>query len=91
MLSIAIVLVLKLPIGAISCCCNALSMLTFDHFHAENYKHLPLPHAGRNFLPACVEKLLKLNVDVTVPLNPSAEFFLRFTSTETLDAWMLFT
>lgn len=59
MLSITIVVEQKLPMCAISCWRNALCMLTFDHFHAEDDKHSPLPHAEKNLLPACVEKLLK--------------------------------
>lgn len=59
-------------------------MLTFDHFHAEDYKHSQLPHVGKKFLPAGVEKLLKLHVDyhgtVKLLLNPTTEFFLGFTA-----------
>lgn len=69
--------VLKLPIGDISCWCNALSMLAFEHFHAENDKHLWLPHVGKNFLPAGVEKLLKLHVDYHGTLKTPPESHYR--------------
>ena len=81
----------KLPIGDISRWRDALSMLTFDHFHAGNYTHSQSPHVDKDSLPAGVEELLKLHVDCDCTLKlpfwiPLHKLFLCFSADSPLDA-----